>query len=481
MKRTILIPVIVLLLCTTAFAFDMLTSARGGGMGISYFVLADDPSGTVYNPAGIGYVGGMQSYLMFNMANNYQYVVQDETPYNGRFAVVYPLQDIGVVAVNTQQSGSLAKVTGIPTVNQGNISYGREFAPGWSAGGSVKYMYETMFGKRSAFDIDLGLAYRAPNGIVAAAAFENITRAKFSPEYLGIQEYLPRRERVGLGYILNNSEWQAAFIAASQIEESGITEKNTTTLMNLGSEWWFLKGQSMNIGLRTGYTFGEGVVGDIVDDYSSFNAGISFNFRVGINDLRLDYGMQTYPYTTTDGSTPMDHFVALNYGWGGVPDYGSSLRDETFEDPVIYKPAPKEKPGVVDVFNENEDSKVIDRDTDFEAKQYFKYDIMMDVADISAVGFKRIVFYIRPQQILQTNSWKLYVFRAKVKDWNQEEIDRWALKVIEGNGVPPLNVVWNGISQNGTLLPPGKYYYILTAEDAYGNSYATKWHDFKLE
>ncbi len=112
---------------------------------------------------------------------------------------------------------------------------------------------------------------------------------------------------------------------------------------------------------------------------------------------------------------------------------------------------------------------------------YIKYDVMMDAADISAADFKRIVFYLRPQRVLMTNNWTLYVFRAKIKNWSEEEIDRWALKVIDGRGVPPLNVVWDGIARDGTLLPPGKYYYILTAEDANGNRYATKWHDFKLE
>ena len=105
----------------------------------------------------------------------------------------------------------------------------------------------------------------------------------------------------------------------------------------------------------------------------------------------------------------------------------------------------------------------------------------MDVADISSMNFKRIVFYLRPQRIIKTNSWKLYVFKAKIKNWSEEGINRWALKVIEGKGLPPINVVWNGISRDGTLLPAGKYYYIMTAEDVEGQYFATKWHKFKLE
>jgi len=124
---------------------------------------------------------------------------------------------------------------------------------------------------------------------------------------------------------------------------------------------------------------------------------------------------------------------------------------------------------------------VLDNDTDFGARNYYKYDVIMDAANISTAEFKRIVFYLRRQGIIKTNNWKLYIFRAKIKIWSEEEIDRWALKILEGRGVPPLNIVWDGISRDGKLLPAGKYYYVLTAIDADGRSYATKWHNFRLE
>ena len=537
MRKFFLITIISSLSLSRALAVDFMTSARGGGMGFSYFLLADDPSGAVYNPAGVGYAKGWQSYLMMNLQNNRDYVVQQEEPYNGRFAIVYPLGEIGGLAVNTQQSGSLEKITGVPTVNNGVATFAREFAPGWSAGASFKYLYETMFGERSAYDFDLGISYRSSLGIIGAAAAENIMRAKLSPDYLGYEEYLPRRERVGLGYAVASRQWRASFTTAAQLEESGISQKYSTLLVNAGTEWWLLTEKPVSLGLRAGYTFGKGVSQDLTADYSGLSGGLSVNFKVGINDLRLDYGIKTYPYENSQGSAQVDHFLALNYGWGGVPDYRLREVEYAEEQPAPYKPeipeqqaaapelqpaalvqqpaapeqqavapvqqpaapvkepavpakqpaAPEQRPKIdsreIAAIPEAAETSVpaVDKDTDFGARSYHKYDVLMDVTNISSADFRRIVFYLKPQGIIKTNNWKLYIFRAKIKDWSDEEIDRWALKVIEGRGVPPLNVVWDGISGDGKFLPTGKYYYVLTAEDSDGQYYATKWYNFRLE
>ena len=484
MRRLILTLVLVQVLCFSVLAADFLTGARGGGMGFSYFVLADDPSGALYNPSGLGFARGLQSQLMYNNRNNYDYPGWPENPYDGQFAVVYYRPELGAVALNTIQSGSMSEVTGIPTVNHAVVSYGRELAPGMSAGVSAKYLSESMFGERSAYDFDLGVSFRTRVGIIAAAVAENVIRSKLSPEYSGIAEYLPRRERLGLGYSHNAREWQAVFVLAGQLEESGISQKYITTLLNVGTEWWFLPYRQISLGARAGYTFGKGVRYDIESDYSSLSAGISFNLKVGINDLKLDYSLMTYPYETTDGSTPLDHYMGITYGWGGVPRYdiygdeysagGKTepyVRHQSTEPPEIFNPPPDSriKPPV------------IDKDTNFRSRRYLHFDVDMDVADISSKGFKRIVFYLRPQRIIKTNSWKLYVFKAKIKNWSDGEIRRWALKVIKGRGLPPINVVWDGKSGDGKLLPAGKYYYIMTAEDMQGQRFVTKWHKFKLE
>jgi hypothetical protein len=484
MRGSILTIVLVQLLCFSAISADFLTGARGGGMGFSYFILADDPSGALYNPSGLGFAGGWQSQLMYYNQNDYEYPNWPEHPYGGHFAIVYYKPELGAFALNTLQRGSLSKVTGIPTVNHAVLSYGREFAPGWSAGASVKYLIEAMFGERSSFDFDVALTFRMDNGLMAAAAAENIIRSRLSPDYFGVTEYLPRRGRLGLGYSHGTWDWRAVFLLAGQLEESGISQKYTTPLVNLGTEWWIKPYHTISIGARAGYVFGKGVRYDTETDYSSLLSGVSFNFKIGVNDLRLDYSLMTYPYETTDGSTPLDHFLGITYGWAGVPTYG--LHDDEYLEPVQFEPYRNQQTSEPpEIFNPPPGSEikppVIDKDTDFSGRSYLPFDVDMDVADISSKDFKRIVFYLRPREIIKTVSWKLYVFKAKIKNWSETEIDRWALKVIEGKGLPPINVVWDGISGDGKLLPASRYYYILTAVDMQGQQLATKWHNFKLK
>lgn len=484
MRKPILTLVVIQLLCFSVIAADFLTGARGGGMGFSYFVLADDPSGALYNPSGLGFARGWQYQLMYNKQNDYEYSSWPEKPYGGQLAVVYYKPELGAFALNTLQRGSFSEVTGISTVNHAVLSFGKELTPGWTVGTSIKFLNETMFGERSAVDFDLGITFRTRAGIIAAAAGENIIRSRLSPDYFGVSEYLPRRERLGLAYSHGAQEWQAVFVLAGQLEESGNSQKYTTSLLNLGTEWWFVPYGKISLGARAGYTFGKGVRYDIESDYSGLSAGISFNIRVGINDLRLDYSLMTYPYETAEGSTPLDHYAGITYGWAGVP--------RTSEYNYVYSgPAPSDShqrqnpPEPPEIFNPPPGSKikppVIDKDTIFRGRRYERFDVDLDVADISSKGFKRIVFYLRPQRIIKTNSWKLYIFKAKIKKWSQEEIDRWALKVIGGSGLPPINVVWDGTSRDGRLLPVGKYFCILTAVDTEGQHFATKWHKFKLE
>ena len=487
-KKMTLFLVLVVMTAMPAVAADFLTSARGGGMGFSYFMLADDPSGALYNPSSLGFTRGWQTQLTYDKQNKYQFLNWDESPYNAQFAAVYSDEELGGFALNVLQSGSFTSQSSITTVNRIVGSYGKEFVTGWTAGASLKYLNETTFGKRSAFDMDLGMIYRFNQGIVAALSAENMLRAKLSPDYFGFTEYLPRRERLGLGYLRDSDDWQAALLLAGQLEESGITEKYTTTLMNLGTEWWIWPYGQFSIGLRSGYTLGKGVEVDQKRDYSEFGAGLSFNYKIGSDNLRIDYGLNTYPYETYYGSTPVDHYVAVTFGWGGVPDYSSHEEEENREIvPVRIQP-----PAEPEIDQRPPESEIVppgtelrppevDRDTDFEARQYEKYNVDMDVTDISSMAYKRVVFYLRPQTIIQTATWKLYIFKAKLKNWEETDIDRWALKVVEGKGVPPLNVIWDGKSGDGRLLPAGKYYCILTAQDGSGRNFATSWHKFNLE
>ncbi len=484
MKRTFIIAMLLLSLSSGILAAEFGAGAKGNGMGFSYFILADDATGALYNPSSIGYIKGWQTQLVYDKQDNYAYKPANENPYLGLLGAVYNRPNLGTFAFNGIQSGSLTSNTGISTVNRGVLSFGRELSNGISVGISAKYYMETMFAERKAFDGDLGVSWRSPLGFAASATAENLLHAKLTPAYLGIEEKLPRRERIGAAYMLAKPTWQGALAVATQLEQSGIAQEQTTTLMNIGTEWWFLTQNSFSIGARGGYTVGKALLNDAKEDYTGINLGISFNFRVGIKDLRVDYAYHAYPFNTSDGSTPMNHTIGMSFGWGGVPEYPHKDTDEQFAEPRKVEVQLKQ-PGQPEIYTPPPGSDIrppeIKKNAEPSGPAFRKFDVMLDVSDLSGIDLRRIVFYIRPQQIIKTNSWKLYIFKEKIKQWSETEANTWALKVIEGKGVPPINVIWDGKLQDDRLLPKGKYYYILTAVDEKGINYATEWQKFSLE
>ena len=151
--------------------------------------------------------------------------------------------------------------------------------------------------------------------------------------------------------------------------------------------------------------------------------------------------------------------------------------------PIAFQPAKEPqpaklfaKPGKIE-----EEAALKDKDTDFQEAEFKQFNVAMEVNSIASMDFRRIVFYVRPQQVVKTVSWKLFIFKAKIKAWSEAEAGRWAVATVEGKGVPPINVVWNGTETSGEFAAAGKYYYILTAEDTKGQRYATEWFNFKLE
>ena len=272
------------------------------------------------------------------------------------------------------------------------------------------------------------------------------------------------------------------------MEQSGIGKEYTTSLFNFGTEWWFLPQHKLSFGTRAGYTTGKAIRNDIKEDYSGPTAGLSLNYKIKDNNVRLDYAWQAYPFETSDGSTPATHFIALTLGWGGVQSYParkahepvSQIKPEKNQIKPEKKLIQTKEPDKLKEFAENE-SPVPEKNGEFSKSSILVFPVEMEVNNISSIDLTRIVFYVRPEKVIKTVSWKLYIFKAKIKTWGDAEANRWAVYSIEGKGVPPINIVWDGTTQVGNKLPKGKYFYILTATDTKGQNYATDWFTFKME
>jgi len=131
-----------------------------------------------------------------------------------------------------------------------------------------------------------------------------------------------------------------------------------------------------------------------------------------------------------------------------------------------------------DLVKEFKGSEMLDKNKD---KEFSRLNLSLECTSMAIAEGKRIIFYLRPDGFINVESWKLYVFTAKLKKWNSAVVDQYALAVIKGKGLPPLNVVWEGILDRGGKIKPGKYYYVVLGEDREGNAYMTDWCKFKIE
>jgi hypothetical protein len=115
------------------------------------------------------------------------------------------------------------------------------------------------------------------------------------------------------------------------------------------------------------------------------------------------------------------------------------------------------------------------------AADYMKLELGLDVSDISIAGETRIVFYLRPVRVVKLTTWKLYIFKARLKDWDEQKAEAFAVHTITGKGIPPINVIWNGLLAEGRMVPSGKYYFIMAGQDKFGQRFISDWCKFAIK
>lgn len=630
--------------------------ARGEGIGFAYSAIADDAFGALHNPAGIAFSPGWQIQLQYLRPTEYGYSTYLESPYSGLAAARYHDEKFGSLAFNAFQSGSTAEPTSITTTNTVNIGYGRRLASFAAFGLGTKYQFETNYGKRKAFDLDFGVNLVPTSNLTLALTGENILRSELTPTWLNQPTYLDRKVRAAVAFSIPFGHNLGFLLAGYQASETDGQDSRWNSLYNFGSEWWFGTQSKFTFGLRGGYTMGKAEYNSVDSDYKRLHAGFSFNLDLGGRDMRLDYGIRSFPFDAAENFA-IDQFISFSYGFGGVPqqnrktqqDY-TNLRTLPVEptkpvagqlpgrEPVQPEPKPsvahiptsqtpksseyseseqaskptvlpetskpiggpippapvqvESKPAIV-AAPARETPKPPETDqpdpmvkpvtlpeptkptmetpqpptsarvepkpasmivpaaetpkppeigqiepatgpiteqplkpatTQEDKKQlpepppvlevaqidevrpdepagnappnaaaslapaqvepnpadYLKLTMGLDVSDISMMGEKRIVFYIRPERVVKLTSWRLYILKAKLKDWSESRLETDAVHIVEGKGIPPINIIWNGLLKDGRQAPSGKYHFVITGIDRFGQRYISDWCKFGL-
>jgi len=494
---------------------DDAVGARGEGIGFAFSTLADEPFGSLYNPSSIAYVKGWQFQLEYYRPTSYGFSAEGESPYGGLIGVNYYNEDIGNVAISTHQFGSFTEPTSVTTSSMINIAYGRMLENNLAVGIGLHYLLESNWAERKAFDIDLGLTWRSNQNFSLAAVGENLLKSELKSDLALFPEHLHRKVRFTGAYHIPMTNNLGSILAGWQLEQAGENVDNNTSLFNVGSEWWVGTHNKISFGIRAGYSFGQTTLYDTKIDYNRWGAGLSLNFDLEGKDFRIDYALRSFPYES-DESLSADHLVSLSYGWGGVPDYGTYSPSSEYDLSKYKKVAARVEiqpqpvsPATPDIEQPVEMQQTEDyTDNDILLEPPYspsEPEIAMQPAPVSKaaipeegityvdlpleLGFthmnvgpsNKLIFYLRPDGIVSLSNWELYVFAARLKSWDESKVRDFSIHQIEGKGVPPLSVIWNGKFSNGGYITPGKYFYIMVGTDKYGTQYKSDWCKFKVE
>lgn len=433
--------------------------ARATGMG-AFVGLADDPSAIFYNPAGIAQLEKPQLYFMYDKRSKYV-AGEDENPYLLSGVGIYPLNEKLKLYSGGSQKGSWSDPTGIVTNNVGIIGMAGWVIPDLSLGFNGKFLYNSNYGKKKGFDLDLGLFYRLSPKFSFGIALENILATDMTPDNGDVLGYATREGKLGLAYHFDMERYSTILAWDLRLKNSVEPENKNYTLSSFGVEEWILTGNNLSFGLRAGYTFGK----EYEQDFNQPSFGFSVRYMGKSQVFQLDYSFQKYPYKS-DESLVGDHRVSLCILFGGTGDNNDNYdftRLEYQEKPVIQIIPPEIKPEEKSTLTGNR-----------------TFNLSSSVEELTTGRNRSIMFLLKPDFEEQIDSWRLYICKDKPLGFEGAQLKPLLLKIVEGRGFPSSGIIWD-CRYNGKKMEKGTYYYALELRDLNGQVFYSQWKSFKLK
>jgi len=274
------------------------SDARSLGLGGAFVALADEPMGTLWNPAGLSLL--YQNEAHFETARLYE----DTGTYGFGFAMPSRHLPSFAVSILSLNSGNFDRTDELndPLGSFSEtdlallLSASKAFSPRFSAGASLKVVRQSVeeFGATGVGG-DFGLMYDLTPSLRVGASVQNVGGPNLSLRET--QETYPVHYRAGLATrVLNGKGTIAGEI--DQTEVTGLT-------MHVGGEYWLYP----QVAVRFGYN----------DDAPS--GGMSYRFPSGF-EVR---------YALTDDDLGMTHRLGVSYRFGGF--FANSEAD-----PEVFSP-----------------------------------------------------------------------------------------------------------------------------------------------
>lgn len=504
-----------ILFISPAYGYDNLgNSVVATGMGGAYVATANDPSGIFYNPAGLAQINQYMFYGMYNRQTTFGYLLA-EKPYSLAGAGVLPFSQ-GVLGLGISQKGSWAKETQVVTHNTVALSFARFVSSQVSLGANAKFLFNTNYGDKTGADFDLGLMYFATPRLTFGLAGENLAGTDVPPDNLGTFFFYNRRQvKAGLAYELISGEYRTrfGFDAIFKQKKEFATESNN--LNNLGIQQSIPIGPTNTVSFRAGYSLGK----DYNQDFNSLAFGLSYEFRSGQNIYRFDYSYQDYPYQTNE-KLAGDNRFAFTVAFGAPRNHNgyashkeepnlaavskAALEQEQAEENIWQKPAEiKRDSRLADEIDKSEDksiSRVMEQEDLSTNLPAIKPETPKSQAHASLAGFKvssqvetvksrsgkskSYMFsfkYDLGEKESQVAGWKILITDRPLTSYVSGESDTGAIQVIEGRGIPPSIIVWEGTDKKGMRVSPGKFHYSVMIQTLDGAKHLSNWSSLTIE
>ncbi|MBN2093507.1 PorV/PorQ family protein [candidate division KSB1 bacterium] len=256
--------------------------ARAVGMAEAFTALANDPSATYWNPAGLV---TLQNTQMTFSHNSWIQDVQHEF-----FAIAFKTgqNHLGLSFTSNNIDGIERRVKPteepIGTVQAHDLAVGLSYARGISrglhAGITLKYVYERIYYESApGFAVDLGLIYQPAmlEGLSLGLVTQNLG---FTSKLKNESIELPKTLKAGLAYKLLNGKAGSDLTGALDV----VQYIDADLHVNMGLEWLYKNLLALRAGYQTGW------------DEKGLHAGVGF----GISRFLLDYAYT--PFTAELGT-----------------------------------------------------------------------------------------------------------------------------------------------------------------------------------
>jgi hypothetical protein len=265
--------------------------SRAVGMGEAYVAAANDASASYWNPAGLVNLSGTE--LLFTHNRWFQDITNEFAAVGFRarknaFGVSFMSNTIGGIERRVIASAEPLDILTAHDIMFG-LSYARRLGENLSLGTTVKYLYQKIYiESASGVAIDFGLQYQTPaQGLKTGLVFQNFG---FISKLLEESTKLPQTIRLGLAYQLPFQILNGEFLIATD----WMKILDSTSHLNFGMEYNFVKYFAVRFGYQTGYE----------------DKGIQGGFGVGFNRYRLDYAF--VPFSSDLGNS---HRISVGIGF----------------------------------------------------------------------------------------------------------------------------------------------------------------------